>query len=149
MFTANTIASSRVEGMNVLIKKFGMGVSSTLFESLKSLESFVESQELSDYICGEKWNYTKDKEFLELLHETMSTDVTGEVLERMYTEYLLAHNEKYNVTAAAKESKVAYLVIYKESPSAHDTHSVEVEADGTMSCRCNVRMGYPCRHMLQ
>ena len=147
VFTANTIASSRVEGMNVLIKKFGMDVSSTLFESLKSLESFVESQELSDYICGEKWNYTKDKEFLELLHETVSTGVTGEVLERMHTEYLLAHNEKYNVTAAAKESKAAYLVTYKENPSAHDTHSVEVEADGTMSCRCSVRMGYPCRHM--
>ena len=60
VFTTNTIASSRVEGMNVLIKKFGMDVSSTLFESLKSLESFVESQEVSDYICGEKWNYTKD-----------------------------------------------------------------------------------------
>ena len=105
MFTANTIASSRVEGMNVLIKKFGMDVSSTLFESLKSLESFVESQEVSDYICGEKLSYTKDKEFLELLHETVSTGVTGEVLERMHTEYLLTHNEKYNVNAAAKESK--------------------------------------------
>ena len=63
VFTANTIASSRVEGTNVFIKKFGMGVSSTLFESLRSLESFVESQEVSDYVYEENWNYTKGKEF--------------------------------------------------------------------------------------
>ena len=50
VLTANTIASSRVEGMNVLIKKFCTDVSSTLFLFLKSLESFVESQEVNDYI---------------------------------------------------------------------------------------------------
>ena len=98
-------------------------MSFTLFESLKSLESFVESQELSDYICEEKWNYTKDQEFLKLLHEIVPTGITGEVLEIPHTGYLLAHNEKYNVTTAAKESKAAYLVTCKENPSAHDTHT--------------------------
>ena len=101
VLTANTIASSRVEGMNVLIKKFCMDVSSTLFETLKSLESFVESQEVNDYVCEENWNYTKDKNFL-LLHEKVSTGATSEALERMHTKYLLAHNGKYTVVATIK-----------------------------------------------
>ena len=77
----------------------------------------------------------------------MSTGVTGEVVERMHTEYLFAHNGKYTVAATIKKSEAVYLATHKENSATHDIYSVGVETNGTIDCRCNVRMGYPCRHI--
>ena len=66
----------------------------------------------------------------------MSTCVTGEVLERMFTEYLLTHNGKYTVAVAIiiKDGEAVYLATHKENSTAHDIHSVGVETDGVMDC---------------
>ena len=102
----------------------------------------MESQEVNDYVCGERWNYTKDEEFLDLFMK--QCPLVLQMIKRMFTM------EKYTVaTAIIKESEAVYLVIHKENSAAHDTHSIKVEADDTMDCRCSVKMGHPVDTCLQ
>ena len=80
-------------------------------------------------------HYTKIRSSIKLIHEAVSTSVTGEVLERMHAEYLFARNEKHTVAVAIiKESDAVYLVTHKENSTAHDIHNVGVETDGVMDC---------------
>ena len=59
----------------------------------------------------------------------------------MLTEYLFAHNGKYIVAAAViKKGEAVYWSLTKTTQLHNDIHSIKVEADGTMDCRCSVRM---------
>ncbi len=90
VFTADSIASSRIESRNAALKRFGVGASLSLLDCLLSLKDMVKSQEYNDIVGQDKeYKFMADGVFLGLHEKDALIGVTCEVLEKMYNEHNL------------------------------------------------------------
>ena len=146
VFTANTIASSRVENRNATLKMFGLSKTVSLCENLFRLRDTVISKECQDCISKtKKWSFEDDTGFLDVFEQCTAASVTNGVLEKMYEEYKLEHKDKYKVSKGSAKNE--YCVTYKDTKRPHDTYKVRCDANNNLCCWCCVRMGYPCRYV--
>ena len=145
VFTASSIASSRVECMNSVLKGFGMDTSKTLLEDIFLLKEIALYQShLSHHIDRKKWKYVHDESFKKCLCEGVISSITSEVLEMMHDQFLMAHGGKYNVSLVGG----VYNVTYKcGNPfKAYYAHVVTPYERGFF-CQCIISSGYACRHI--
>ena len=145
VFTADSIASSRVESINSFSKSFGLDGTISLLRSVLVLKKLIQSQELSCHKYVKKsYPFVSDTGFSNLLSDELQKLVTDEVLEHMYNEYKLSQGKRYCVTLV---SDGKYDVVFNDKTKLHDTHHVEHNNDGDFHCWCCVRTGFPCRHV--
>ena len=149
VFTADSIASSRIESRNAALKWFGVGSSLSLLGCLLSLKDMVKSQEYNCIADQDKeYKFVSDGAFISLHEKDALIGVTCEVLEKMYVEYNLGCGGKYKVTKGAScEECNEYIVTYNDDKNTHDLHMVRCDTNGNLSCWCCIRSGYPCRHV--
>ena len=157
IFTADTIASSRVESLNSAIKSAGANHKITILDCLDIIKRFIRKQEsfvlVKDRCC---WPYVLDHRFQDCI-EGYPIPVSNEVLDCMYREFCLSISVKYVVF---QNSDGTYNVrCNDDEDKVYDTHRVVHEGEGAFSCRCttddprilfgycNIRMGHPCRHI--
>lgn len=145
VFTASSIASSRVESMNSVIKGFGMDTSKSLLENIKLLKELsIYQSHFNYYVDRKKWKYAKDEDFKKCLDEDVLSGITKEVLERMYNQFLLAHNGKYDVRKVGD----VYEVRFKYGDPSRVYYPYTVKSDGkNYFCQCIIPSGYACRHI--
>ena len=145
VFTADSVASSRIESRNRFSKSFGLDGTTSLLRSVLTLKKLVQFQELSCFKHAKKsYPFASDTGFSNLLSDELRKLATDEVLEQMYNEYKLSHGRKYCV-ALVSDGK--YDVVFNDKATLHDTHHVEHSNEGGFHCWCCVRTGFPCRHV--
>lgn len=92
---------------------------------------------------GGKWAFLADKGFMSVLDKEIRLDVTEEVIEKMYREYLLCVGS-YNISSKPDGS---YSVVFNNADEEHDEYVVSRDSDGALRCKCMGKIGYPCRHI--
>ena len=146
VFTANTIASSRVESINSVMKKGGFNKRTPLFGCVPALKEAVKQQAIDRVYDVEnknhEWKFLSNKDFESALSKEAMEGITSIILEKMHDEFVLSQGS-YNVI---KKSKGTYLVVYKDTTNPHDEHYVVHSKESSFQCHCSIRMGYPCRH---
>ena len=128
VFTADSIASSRVESINSFSKSFGLDGTISLLRSVLVLKKLIQSQQLSCLKYVKKsYPFVSDSGFSNLLSDELQKLVTDEVLEHMHNEYKLSQGKRYCVTLV---SDGKYDVVFNDKTKLHDTHHVEHNNDG-------------------
>ena len=115
VFTANTIASSRVESINSVMKKGGFNKRTPLFGCVPALKEAVKQQAIDRVYDVEnknhEWKFLSNKDFESALSKEAMEGITSIILEKMHDEFVLSQGS-YNVI---KKSKGTYLVVYKDT----------------------------------
>ena len=87
VFTANTIASSRVESINSVMKKGGFNKRTPLFGCVSALKEAVKQQAIDRVYDVEnknhKWKFLSNKDFESALSKEVLTSITSVILEKM------------------------------------------------------------------
>ena len=146
VYTADSVASSRVESMNHLLKDSGLNPRASLIDCFEALAKFVLTQrikEIQNSIMDENGKFLDNEEFKGIVTKEVLLGLSKEVLKLMHKEFVLS-NGKYNVT----QGEGSYTVVYKSNSNAYTPHTVcYTEENGTFHCSCVTRSGYPCRHV--
>ena len=146
VYTADSVASSRVESMNHLLKDSGLNPRASLIDCFEALAKFVLTQrikEIQNSIMDENGKFLDNEEFKGIVTKEVLLGLSKEVLKLMHKEFVLS-NGKYNVT----QGEGSYTVVYKSDSNAYTPHTVcYTEENGTFHCSCVTRSGYPCRHV--
>mgnify|MGYP004544665663 CR=1 FL=1 len=151
VFTANTIASSRVESRNAALRRLGLRKTMSLCENLFRLRDTVISKECQDCISKtKKWSFEDDTDFLDVFEQCAAVSVTNEVLEKMHEEYKLEHKDKYKVSKGSAENEycVTYKDVKKKKKGFMTLTKLCVNGNNNLCCWWCMMMGCPCRHVL-
>ena len=146
VYTADSVASSRVESMNSLLKDSGLSSRASLIDCFEALAKFVLTQrikEIQNSIMDENGKFLDNEEFKGIVTKEVLLGLSKEVLKLMHKEFVLS-NGKYNVT----QGEGSYTVVYKSDSNAYTPHTVcYTEENGAFHCLCVTQSGYPCRHV--
>lgn len=97
VFTGGAVSSSRVEGMNSLLKRQGMCGSTPFIEAVtKCVYLSMDQMNARNIIRNKIWYYADDNDFLNFFNEDIG--VSDGVLESMYREFLLSISYSYKVS---------------------------------------------------
>lgn len=146
VFTGNSIASSRVESIHSLIKRFGLGPQRSLLDDMFILRGIATYQTFYNHYRDRRlWGYLSCGEFNDVVSNSVLKGVTNEVLERMYSQFSLSFGNKYTVNKTAENG---YSVKFKgnDSSRTYGIYTVSL-IDGEYFCQCMIPSGYPCRHI--
>lgn len=145
VYTADSIASSRVESINSIFKYNGMNSRTTLigcFEILKNLIYIQQLQMFQNGMQNKKWKFLANTRFKDSITEEVLMGIPMEVLKLMCKEFVLSDG-KYDVTLKGGQ----YIVAYKSDSKVYTPHPICRAENGVYYCSCAIRTGYPCRHM--